>query len=178
MKSDDYKERLQQAALEGVIDRLKNDQAFYVVRLMGKCLAPEAVYKSKQVKEMALAYLKEGFDRYNLLYRDSRVKTTAELIKAVKVPENEVFRAILDYFGEYTYTHKRLPRDFELIMNEFAITAKDLESRSLRNVVITEIDAGVGDNIYQRQLCFLKNFALPPRIGKFDGEMGTVFLCI
>jgi len=165
MKNDDYKERLQQAALEGVIDRLENDQAFYVVRLMSKCLAPEAVYESKRVKELALAYLKEGFNRYNLLYRDTRVKTTAELMKAVKVPEKEVFRAILDYFGQYTFTHKSLPRDFEAILSEFSIPVDELNKYSgFQKAAITEINSNNAENVYARQLCFLKYFSLPPEV--------------
>jgi len=160
MKSDDYKERLQQAALKGVIDRLQNDQAYYVVGLMKKCLAPEAVYKSKKVKQLALDFLKEGFNRYNLIHKD-RVKSTANLMKAVKVPESEVVRIILDYFVKYTKSSNRLPRDFELIMNEFPVTAKDLNSRDLCKVVIIEIGEGAFENVYHRQRCFLKYFNLP-----------------
>lgn len=161
MKDIGYKERLEKAALAGVISRLENDQAHYVVQFMSRCVVPEAVYKSKIVRELSIKYLKRrfGFFGFSLGIEPDDV---AKLLKAVRVPESEVNNVFLDYFTEYLKTNKRLPPDFEKILSAFPIPVTDLNNiRGIRDAAITEINSWWYENWYQRQRCFLKYFSLP-----------------
>lgn len=161
MKNISYKERLEKAALEGVIRRLENDQAHFVVQFMSRCVVPEAVYDSKTVREFSIKYLKRNFGYFSFNL-GTEPEDVAKLLKAVRVPESEVNKVILDYFTEYLKTHKGLPRDFEKILSTFFIPVTALNNiRGMRDAAITEINSGVSENWYQRQQCFLKSFSLP-----------------
>lgn len=161
MKKNGYKERLEKAALAGVISRLENDQAHYVVQFMSRCVVPEAVYESKIVRELSIKYLKRSFGFFGLSL-GIKSEDVAKLMKAVRVPESEVNKVILDYFTEYLKTNKELPRNFEVILSAFPVPVAVLNNRrGIRDAAITDINSKRCENWYRRQRCFLKYFSLP-----------------
>jgi hypothetical protein len=161
MIENGYKKRLQKAALEGVISRLKNDQVGYVVEFMDKCVVPEAVYESSEVRELALKHLKDSLGPYSFI--DSKFNSLAKLMNAVKVPEHLVCETILDCFAKHLVSYNnRLPRYFEKVLEAIPIPVAVLSRQiKIRDAVMAEINSGASENLYQRQHCFLKYFALP-----------------
>lgn len=177
MKQLSYEDRLKNAALEGVILRLKNDQPYYVVRFMKKCSVPEVICTSKEVKELAIQHFTKGFDHeYTAVCFGARknLKTALELLKAVQISDAEITKIILDYFEEYRKKYwGRLPRDFGHILQAYPIPVEVLnKNKKLQESVLAEVTNGrFNDDHFSYRMSVLKYFSIPREaVAKLVGD--------
>jgi len=165
MKELSYEERLKQAALEGVIMRLENDQPHYVINFLKNCSSPQLVLESKRVKDIAINIFTEGFNHEyvsRFFGADGALKTASDLLRALKIPDTEIQKLILDYFDGYSSRYSCPPRDFENILEYFPLPVDVLsKNKNIEKAVHTEIKRGITSHEkFRRQLCFLKYFTL------------------
>lgn len=167
MKQLSYEDRLKNAALEGVILRLKNDQPYYVVSFMKNCSVPEVVWASKEVKELAIKHFTKGFGHeYTAVCFGAveNLNTSLELLRAVHVTEAEITKLIMDYFDQYRKINwGRLPRDFGHILQAFPIPVEVLnKNKKLQETAQAEVANGrFSDDHFSYRLSILKYFSLP-----------------
>lgn len=116
----DFQKRLEKAALDGVVDRLEQRQVKYVISFLKKCAFPKKIYESKKVKDWSLAYLKKNI-RSCVFLRDGDLEEAIELVKAIKVPDEDVFKTIQESLYEDLQWHKTLPICLECVLESFSV---------------------------------------------------------